>query len=794
MIVIIHRFRRACTGIQPIILLMAGLMVSGPVAAQGQATATATPAAAATATSDTPQQLGEIVVTARKRKELLARVPTSITAFTSQALQDFHITSFDDYATKTPNLSFSYGGGPTGIADSRTIAIRGITGQNLFGTSGATGFYIDDTPMPSSIDPRIVDIDNIEVLKGPQGTLYGESSLGGNVKLVTKQPNMAGRELDITAQGGITSGGGSPDGGASAIANLPLRDDLAVRIVAFGNHDAGYLTRTYPTDPSSPGVTDPFLSVPRTSVDNQGAITTFGGSATALWNVTDRFSVELRIMHQEQTDNGFPATFAPLPAFTPVYTLNRAFDVQPTASDRWTMPSLVVKFEGDSWDFVSSTSYFHRRTQDVEDSTYGTQQILSSYYQVTGLPAQPYLWDGEHYFNQVSSESRLTFQPNQIVSGTAGVFFSTARALFVIPPTNAAGLPAATASDAFTGPWPNDLLWTQSNPGTQKDYSIFGEVYLKFLPKTTLTLGARQYWLQQFSDYTANGFMNFGPTPSAPQSNSQNGTNPKVGVSYQATRATMLYVSASKGFRAGGAQAYLPFCALADLPVNDITHLKSDTLWSYEGGAKIQLSDPGLLITADGFHIDWSNIQQQVALPCGSYFDINGGRAKIDGSELEVVGYAIPSLQIRVGLGYEKTDMTDPGALGLVGLPAGSRIMGVPAWTATAGAVYRRSLTGVLSGFMSADYSFTGNSESLLNGGYGAIATRPSYSLVDARIGIDWDTSELSLNGSNLTNAKPNLGDIGYVGYAQYTATDTVIPQVATMRPVTLTVEYTRSF
>jgi outer membrane receptor protein involved in Fe transport len=789
MIVIIHRFRRSWTGIQPVILMMAGLMVSGPVAAQDQAAAAAVPTSAAA-----PQQLGEIVVTARKRKELLARVPTSITAFTSQALQDFHITSFDDYATKTPNLSFSYGGGPTGIADSRTIAIRGITGQNLFGTSGATGFYIDDTPMPSSIDPRIVDIDNIEVLKGPQGTLYGESSLGGNVKLVTKQPNMSGREFDITAQGGITSGGGSPDGGASAIANLPLRDDLAVRIVAFGNHDAGYLTRTYPTDPTSPGVTDPFLSVQRTSVDNQGAISTFGGSATALWNATDRFSVELRIMHQEQTDNGFPATFAPLPQFTPIYTLNRAFNVQPSASDRWTMPSLVVKYEGDSWDFVSSTSYFHRRTQDVEDSTYGTQQILTSYYQVSGLSAQPYLWDGEHYFNQVSSESRITFQPIHHVSGTVGVFFSNARALFVIPPTNATGLPAATVGNTVVGPWPNDLMWTQSDPGTEKDYSIFGELYVTLLPKLTLTLGARQYWLRQLADATANGFMNFGSTPSAPQSNSQSGTNPKVGLSYQATRATMLYVSASKGFRAGGAQAYAPFCAEPDLPVDDITHLKSDTLWSYEAGTKIQLSDPGLLITADAFHIDWSNIQQQVALPCGAYFDINGGRAKIDGGEFELVGYATPSLQLRIGTGYEKTDVTDPGALGLVGLPAGSRIMGVPAWTATAGAVYRRPLSGALSGFLSADYSFTGNSESLLNGGDGALATRPSYSLVDARFGIDWDTSELSLNGSNLTNAKPNLGDIGYVGYAQYTAGGSVIPQVATLRPATLTVEYTRSF
>ena len=102
---------------------------------------------------------------------------------------------------RRPNISFAYGGGPTGIADARTIAIRGITGQNLFGTAGATGFYIDDTPVPGSVDPRVLDIDNIEVLKGPQGTLYGESSLGGNVRLVTKKPNL-NRGFDRLHAGG----------------------------------------------------------------------------------------------------------------------------------------------------------------------------------------------------------------------------------------------------------------------------------------------------------------------------------------------------------------------------------------------------------------------------------------------------------------------------------------------------------------------------------------------------------------------------------------------------------------
>lgn len=739
-------------------------------------------------------QLETITVTARKRGESLAEVPTSITAFTADALQDFNIQSFNDYATMTPNLSFSYGGGPTGIADARAVAIRGITGQNLYGTAGATGFYIDDTPLPGSVDPRVLDIDNIEVLKGPQGTLYGESSLGGNIRLVTRQPSLSANSFTYDADAGWTSRAGSPDGGLSAIGNLVVvPDKLALHIVAFGDHEGGYLTRTYPA-PTSPATTDPFLAAPRTSVGDQGAITTYGGSVSVLLRVVDDFDIKLRVMHQQQKDYGFPATFAPLPAFEPIYTLDRAFDVQPKATDNWTLPSLDLQYRGPGFTVSSSTSYFHRHTEDLEDSTYGTQQIFASYYMVSGLPPQPYLWQGEHTHNQISSETRLSFDPVHSLSGTVGFFFSNTNTLFSIPPTFAPGLQAATVNNTVVGPWPNDEIWTQRNPANQKDTSVFGELYYKFLEKFTLTLGVREYWLKQHTDFTADGFMNFGPTPSNPQSNSEHGTNPKAGLSYQATTATMLYVSASKGFRAGGAQAALPFCSLPQLPLTDITQLKSDTLWTYEAGTKVQLQDPEILLSAAVFHIDWKNIQQQVALPCGSYFDINGDKARINGGELEALGHLTSELQVRAGLGYEKTEITEPGALGIVGLTPGTRILGVPAVTASVGGVYKHPLFGDTTGFISADYSYTGDSISLLNGGGGATATRPSYSLVNTRFGIDWGKSELALNIRNLTNAKPNLGDIGYVGYAQYNAAGTIIPQVATLPPVTVTLEFKQSF
>jgi iron complex outermembrane receptor protein len=771
-------------------LLAVTLAATAPAGAQEQASAT-----------ENGGGLETVVVSARKREESIAEVPTSITAFTSETLKDYNIQSFTDYATKTPNMSFSYGGGPTGFADARTVAIRGITGQNLFGTAGATGFYIDDTPVPGSVDPRVVDLASIEVLKGPQGTLFGESSLGGNVRLITRQPNLTESGFGYMAQAGATSGGGSADGGANAIANIVIvPSSLAMRVVLFGNHDAGYLTRTYPTDADSACASDPTASCPRTSVGDQGANTSYGGSAAVLWRASDALDVKLRVMFQDQKYYGFPATFAPLPTFEPVYTLNRAFNVQSRAEDKWTMPTLDLKYSGQGWSVTWANSFFYRHTSDLEDSSYGTQQILTGpIYQVTGIPAQPYLWDGEHYHNQLTSELRYSFDSFHNWSGTLGLYWSNTHTRFTIPETDATGLSSPGSTSCLFGPpctvnspaWPTDEIWTQTNPDTQEDKSVFGELYYKFLQKWTLTLGLRGYWLHQTTDYTADGLLNGGPQPSSPQTNSQSGVNPKVALQVQATDSTMVYASASKGFRAGGAQANFPGCSEdSNLPPTAITNVRSDTLWTYELGSKIQLGS--VLISAAAYDIEWSNLQQQVALACGFYVQINGNKARVDGAEIEANGSIVKGLTYRLGLGYEKTDITDPGYLADAGVLAGSRISGVPAFTATAGAVYSHSLTASTEGFVSADYSYTGNSISLLVGGGGAEPTRAGYSLVNMRLGVDHGTSELSLNVHNLFNAKPNLGDIGYIGYAQQGPTG-VIPQVATLQPLTVTLQYTKS-
>jgi len=242
---------------------------------------------------------------------------------------------------------------------------------------------------------------------------------------------------------------------------------------------------------------------------------------------SETIDAEIRVMFQNTAYHGFPATFAPLPAFVPVYTLNRAFDVQPTASDDWALPSLDIKYHDRGWQVVSSTSFFYRHTRDTEDSTYGTQQILSGYYGVNGLPAQPFMWTGEILTDQLTQELRASFDAVHNLSGTFGAFYSRTHTRQFIPPTNANGLVAATADNAVVGPWPNDLLWVNNLPVNQRDTSIFGELYYKFLERFNLTVGARQYWLKQNADYTADGFLNFGPTPSFPTQNAESGASPK---------------------------------------------------------------------------------------------------------------------------------------------------------------------------------------------------------------------------------------------------------------------------
>jgi len=717
-----------------------------------------------------------VIVTARKRPEPLVKVPESVTVFSGPTVRDQDITTVTDFATRTPNLALAYGNGATAIGDARTIAIRGVSG------AGTTAVYIDQTPVPDSIDPRLIDIDHIEVLKGPQGTLYGEGSLGGSVKIVTHAPSLSGPSLDVTAEAGATSGGGSPDGGVSIVGNVvAVPDRVAVRVVAFADRDAGYLTRTFPggqDDDKGAG-----------KVGDQGAISAYGGAISTLIHVDDRLDATVRLMYQRQDDYGFPAAFAPLPAFQPVSQLPRAFDIQPKVEDRWFIPTLDLAWRGDGWRLESTTSAFDREIHEVEDSTTGTAQFLASI--GTPLASQPYVWTSRRRRTQVSDETRLYFGETGGLNGIAGVFVSSGRDDFVIPQVTGAGLAAA-------GDWPNDLLWRSDIRDSESNTAVYGELYVPLLSRITLTLGARQYWLRQTYQLTADGYLDGGLSDGPAGHNRESGLSPKVALSYQPSDTTQVYASAAKGFRAGGSgQAVIPACdaSLSQIGLSEdqAQRYASDTVWSYEMGAKQQLPGTQGLLTAALYHLDWNNIQQSVFLPsCAFIITANAGAAAADGGEVELTGAPAPHLNVRFGLGYEAARITRAGD---TGQPVGSRVWQVPRWTTTAAATYDwRAGTGVTA-FAGGDVSLVGDSVSG-NGGGGLELVRPAYGLVNGRLGIRWGESELALEVKNLTNARVNLGDIGYLGYAQHEVSDpdVPVPQVATLAPLSAVVRFRRRY
>ncbi len=326
--------------------------------------------------------LEEVIVTAQKRSESEQTVPMSITTFSAQALEAKAINDFFDYATKVPNLAFAPTG--DGVGTARTVSIRGISGNDV------TGFYIDDIPLPDSVDPRVLDVDHIEVLRGPQGTLYGARSMGGTVRVITKEPELS--QFSATVHGGMsdTDRTDQPNYTGDAIVNIPLiQDRVALRVTGFYDYEAGYFKRTWCTDPATAGVTCfPLSTTGRSGTSNVAAIDTYGGSASLTIKATDAITLTPRVMVQRTGYNGFPLGdfnsvpnngigfpapsgpyTLPQPLVTNNFTQARFFNIPEGGTDWWDLYSLALHWKTGLGEFISSTAYFDRKVNETEDES-----------------------------------------------------------------------------------------------------------------------------------------------------------------------------------------------------------------------------------------------------------------------------------------------------------------------------------------------------------------------------------------------------------------------------------------
>ena len=734
--------------------------------------------------SPAAEQLEEITVTARRKEEVLTEVPASITAYSADFLQKQNIQNFTDYATRIPNMTFQYGQGSsyssTGFSGGRVTTIRGVAGENT------TAYYVDDTPVPSTISPQVLDLERLEVLKGPQGTLFGASSMGGNLRFITHVPSLATDSYTVQLQGGGTSGGG-PDVDAQALANVALVPERLGLDAAVGyTRDSGFITRRFP-DSSGALV----------SKGGQGADQTVSATLKLRLRVTDRLEATLAAMGQTSHLEGYPAAYVPLPAYRPVsYILDRSHDVPEYSQDRWGLASLVLRYAGTRFNIVSSTSYFQRHVHEQEDDSEGTNYFFeNSLGTDLGNPAFYYINDvGEV---RMTHETRLSFEEGAVLprlSGTVGIFYQYQYQTFDNPV-----IPVPQLTAAGLAP---DYLVDLRVPSYENDSAVFSELYYKILPKLTLTLGAREYRVQQKTDsYVISGVFNSPGGDARPAvSHSQSGLVPKAVLSYEIGDAGNVYASAAEGFRPGGTQVLPDFCNqdLANLGYTpaQASGYKSDTLWSYEIGAKSRLAQGRMSASAALFQLNWSQIQQTVLLPtCTFTFVANAGKARIRGGELEVSGRPLEGvpLAIQAGLGYTDGVLLDPG---LISQPAGSSLTQVPTLTGTLSLSYERPLSASLSWFAAADYAYTGSVK--VNEGSSGIVTRQPFNMVGANVGLQFGRSQLMLYGKNLLNEHLNLGDLYSIGFEREQALPgggtQLLPLGAVSRPLQFGLQYRTTF
>lgn len=730
----------------------AAITLSIAVGLVGPAIATSPESSGAAPIPAESSGLEEIIVTAQRRQEDVKEVPASISVLGGAALENGHIEDLEDITRAVPGISFLAGGGP-GLDN---IELRGISSTS---GSATVGLYLDDVPITVSnlyngaVQPRLFDLDRIEVLRGPQGTLFGASAMGGAIRFISNQPDLNDLSGSVNSQvSGTRRGGVNYD--EQGVVNLPIiAGQSAVRIGVDFGEQSGYIDNyTLADQLAKTGTNDDRWAVLRASakvaVDDTLVITPvlFGQ-----WEKTGDTSV-----------------------FDPSLGLyNQQKEVSEPSQDHILVGSLTINKEFAWGQLTAISSYFGQQFNRIEDGTYYNSEYLgyladsdppsgiqNQGYLIGQLPGPVFTWTHNSVASQEIRLASLQAADSKL-SWVGGLFFSdyqvhrrfnayvdkfdqTFQSIYGIPPQD---------SNVFAGStFPSNSVGTDDTRVGEKQYAAFADMSYVPLPGLKATAGVRySYAPTTFTDYQGGYFA--GGAPPVSQGAKFYSTTPKFSLTYDATPETTLYATAAQGYRIGGSETYVP----TNICANDLANLglasaprafNSDSLWSYEGGVKGRFLGNTLSINADAYFVKWSNIQQTVNLPtCGFTITTNVGDAQSYGPELEVTYRPVRDLTL--GLSTEYTHATLTNVRSSVGAAVGDHILNVPEWMATLRGEYSHQLVQDVKGFFRADYDWTGPS----NGAFSPADpdySRPSYSVMNASVGIAFGSFEISLFGKNI--------------------------------------------
>jgi outer membrane receptor protein involved in Fe transport len=668
----------------------------------------------------------EVVVTAERRSENLQTVPLSVTALDNSSIERMGITTLKDLAREVPGLTVVSSGPGQNI-----LIVRGIS--STAGTTATVGYYLDDTPIQASsnaallsargvVDPALFDLARVEVLRGPQGTLYGSSSMGGTVKYVTIQPDATRFSATVGTQLSYTDGGG-PNVETTGTLNMPITDAVAARVSAFYRHNDGFIDR-YSINPNN------YLGInaaagPARNVNSEN---TSGVRAVVRIDATSNLSITPSVIFQEQRLGG-PFNFdSPQGSFG---NLIQARDTaEPTSQKTW-IGNVTVRETLPDFELMSSTSYYDREILINEDAS----NVL--YFFFSPVPQNfvyPVSMHGDYRNKEWTQEGRFTstFQgPFQV---TGGLFYHYVEAPLQSSIADTPGYQAA-----FGDPFGGETIYGGTRNASLREYAVYGEASYDIPDILKVTAGVRGFRVDQTFLQTGEGVLNGGSTVNGSTSR-DTGANPKVTLSHAFTADDMIYVTASKGYRPGGPNNPAPASVCGSdveklgLSKSQLTKYDSDHLWNYEIGGKSRWLDRRLTINGSIYYIDWTAVQQQIVLGCGFNITANFGKATSKGGELEVAYVPVDGLTFTASGSY--TDATLGNAIPGSDAQKGDRLTDVPRWTAAISGEYERAMFGNTSGFARIDFTDRDGANALYD------RTSPFYhydgfGLMNLRIGLE---------------------------------------------------------
>ena len=706
------------------------------------------PAARDAAAPDSDIQVAEVTVTALRRSATLQSAPLSIAALSSDALQQMGANQINDYYRQIPNLNATAG---TGGAN--RLSIRGVTAAG----EATVGVYYDETPVtgPSATtsdpggyaaDLDLFDVERVEVLRGPQGTLYGASSMAGTLKIIFNKPNYT--ELQFATEDQVSSTqNGSVGYFYKGMVNMPLiTDELAVRIVGYDQQRPGWIDNTHfgTQDVNNednrgirallgftPGpnttITSTLLYQKSSAKDMQGWYPSVGTYET---NLPDElpFTTETDLFNLTGKQNVGFATLTTTASFYK-YSFQRSSDFT------------VVALQ-DSTSAAGCKEYF-------QQTTTCTPAQMSAF-TAFALGRTPVLAFQPAFLRSQDYEARLSSNDDAVPSWlqwTVGAFFEN-RFDHITSQNDSAN----PANGAVIEPLVlNTSRFVQTS---ERQVAGFGELSVKPIEKLTLTAGVRYY---DYHKTTGGQVLLSGSTflthagPYTAVTTTANGALEKFNLSYELARGVMTYATASKGFRPGGANN------IPGLPANLISY-KADSLWNYELGLKSSWLDNRLTLNTAVFDEEWSDMQTSAQTANGLYsFITNAGKARIRGTELELNAVPYRGLTLGAGVGYVDAKLTQnqstsallvTAATGL----AGDRIPNTPEWTASTSAEYKWPLAGDLNGLLRADFAYTGDEQATFAKIDPNYTTFGGFGTVNLRAGIQADRWEASFFCQNASN------------------------------------------